>query len=214
MRLIRGIITLIVLVGIGGFFTVTSIRDKTEFANRKDFAAMETKDFRAGQFVTGEIDELWEEFAFADETYTDPDDDTKTTTTKYYFILPLKSTLYGDEDDKRFIAAVIKSPIDLEKARKLVRETNDWYDYDEPITAVMNADGKISKMDSAVHDALLKFLEERGYDDTHIIRYELHIGENAGSATILLILGLVLLVIGLLIFAFDVLKIIFAIRHQ
>lgn len=214
MKLIRGIITLIVLVGIGGFFTVTSIRDKTEFANRKDFAAMETKDFRAGQFVTGEIDELWKEFAFADETYTDPDDDTKTTTTKYYFILPLKSTLYGDEDDRRFIAAVIKSPIDLEKARKLVLETDDWYDYDEPITTVLKADGKISKMDSAVHDALLEFLEKWGYDDTHIIRYELHIGENAGSATILLILGLVLLVIGLLIFAFDVLKIIFAIRHR
>lgn len=208
MKLIRGFIVMLVFVIAGGFLTVVSIRDKIEFANRKEFSPMGVNDFHAGQFITGEIGELWEEFASMEETNTDTN---VKKTTKRYFILPLESTMQGDEDDRRFIAAVINNSSDLSTARRLVTETNDWYDYDEPITTVMNADGKITKMDGEVREAMLEFMEDWGYDDTHIVGYELHIGGNASSATALLILGLVLLVVGLLVITIIVLSFL---RHR
>lgn len=208
MKLIRGIIVMVVFVIAGGFLTVMSIRDKVEFSNRKEFSPMGVKDFHAGQFITGEIHELWDEFAYMEETNTD----TKVKkTTKRYFILPLESTMNGDEDDRRFIVAVINNSTDLATARKLVKETDAWYDYDEPITTVMNADGKVTKMGDDVHEKLLDFIEDWGYDDTHIVGYELHIGGNADSSTVLLIIGIVLLVVGLLVLTIIVLSFL---RHR
>lgn len=208
MKLIRGIIAMIVLAVMGGFLTVISIRDKVEFANRKDFPTMGVNDFHAGQFVTGEIHELWDKFASMEETNTDTN---VKKTTKRYFILPLEPTMQGDEDDRRFMVAVINNSSDLATANKLVQETDDWYDYDEPITTIMNADGKVTKMDAEVHEALLEFLEDWGYDDTHIVGYELHIGGNADSSTVLLIIGIVLLVVGLLVLTIIVLSFL---RHR
>ena len=75
----------------------------------------------------------------------------------------------------------------------------------------MNADGKITKMDGEVREAMLEFMEDWGYDDTHIVGYELHIGGNASAATALLILGLVLLVVGLLVITIIVLSFL---RHR
>ncbi|MDE7399011.1 MAG: hypothetical protein K2N06_05720 [Oscillospiraceae bacterium] len=208
MKLIRGIIVMVVFVIAGGFLTVVSIRDKVEFANRKDISAMGAKDFHAGQFVTGEIVELWDQFAYTRETNTDTN---TTKTTDRYFAMPLESTF--NDDEPMFIAIAVKNSSDVATARKMAEETNDWYlnDIEPDVWTTMKADGKVTKMDSEEYDAFLDYLNGQGYSAKNAVKYVVHIGGNADSSTALLIIGIVLLVVGLLVLTIIVLSFL---RHR
>ena len=208
MKLIRGIIVMVVFVIVGGFLTVVSIRDKVEFANRKDISPMGAKDFHAGQFVTGEIYELWDEFAYTRETNTDTN---TTKTTDRYFAMPLESTF--EDDEPIFIAIVVKDSADVRIANKMSKETDDYYleGIEPDVWTTMKADGKVTKMDDKEYDAFLKYLKNQGYSAQNAARYVVHIGGNANSSTALLIIGLVLLVVGLLVITIIVLSFL---RHR
>lgn len=208
MRLIRGIITLIVLAVIGGFLTVISIRDKVEFANRKDISEMGAKDFHAGRFVTGEIYEVWDQFMHETETNTDTN---VTKTTRRYFAVPLETTF--EDDEPIFIAIAVKNSADIKTAQKMSEETNDWYlnDIEPDVWTTMKADGKVTKMDDKDYDYFLEYLTDQGYNAQNAAPYIVNIGGNADSSTALLIIGLVFLMVGLLVLAFIVLNIL---RHR
>ena len=208
MRLIRGIITLIVLAVIGGFFTVISIRDKVEFANRKDISTMGAKDFHAGQFVTGEIYEVWDQFMRETETNTDTN---TTKTTRRYFAVPLETTF--EDDEPIFIAIAVKNSADIATARKMSEETDDWYlnDIEPDVWTTMKADGKVTKMDDEDYSYFLKYLTDQGYSAKNAAPYIVNIGGNADGSTALLIIGLVFLGVGLLVLTFVVLSFL---RHR
>ena len=208
MKLIRGIIVMVVFVIAGGFLTVMSIRDKVEFANRKDISTMGAKDFHAGQFVTGEIYEVWDQFMHETETNTDTN---TTKTTRYYFAVPLETTF--EDDEPIFIAIAVKNSTDLATAKRMSKETDDWYlnDIEPDVWTTMKADGKVTKMDDEDYSYFMKYLKQQGYTAQNAAPYIINIGGNASAATPLLILGLVLLVVGLLVITIIVLSFL---RHR
>lgn len=197
MKFVRALITSILFVVAGVVLLVLAVRDSVESRNPRNIAGMGADDFHSGQHITGEITELWDEFAEMQNS------DTKKVTA-HYFALPLQSTLYDDEPI--FVAVVVRNSSDYLTAKKMSNETDKWYFDDIPLTTTMEVNGKVAKLDSEEYDALLDYVKEQDLGAQNIARYKINVGATKNSMMPFLIIGIVLCVVGLIVGAITIIR--------
>lgn len=198
MRFVKLLISAVGLIAAGIVLLVITATDAAESRNPRNIAGMGADDFHSGQHVTGEITELWDEFATMQN-----EDSGKVTA--HYFALPLQATIYDDEPI--FVAVVINNSSDYLTAKKMSNEADDWYSDDVPLTTTMEVNGKVAKLDSEEYDALLSYIrDDQGLSAQNIARYKINIGATKNSMTPLMIGGIALCVVGLIIGLITVLR--------
>lgn len=197
MRFVRALIVSILLVVSGAVLLVLTARDAVESRNPRNIAGMGAGDFHSGQHITGEITELWDEFAEMQDGDTGK-------AKAHYFALPLQSTIYDDEPI--FVAVVVRNSSDYSTAKKMANETDNWYFEDIPLTTTMEVNGKVAKLDSEEYDALLTYLKRQDCGAQNIARYKINIGAANNSMAPMLIIGIVLCVVGLIVGAITIIR--------
>lgn len=194
MKFIRALIAVGLVFAAGVVLTVLSTIDLIRLSKPKlDIAEIGVNDFYDKQYVTGDITELWGQFAV--EEISSKSGNTRTIHgTNYYYAMPVPSTL--NDDNTKYIAVLISDADDHKTAKKMAKEADKWYSDNIPLSTTLKGDGQIEKMSDDAYKLLAKYIKKEGGEESDIIRYVLHIGNSGGGVKTIFIVGIVLDVIG------------------
>lgn len=192
------------LFAAGLVLTVLSVIDFIQLSKPKlDIAEIGVNDFYNKQYVTGEITELWDQFA--KEQLSSKSGNTRTIHgTSYYYAMPVPSTLY--DNDTKYIAVLINDEDDIKIANKMSKEANKWYSDDIPLSTTLKGDGQIEKMSDDAYKLFAKYIKKEGGKESDIIRYVLKVGNTGGGVKTIFIIGLVLDLIGAFLLALLIIR--------
>lgn len=207
MAFIRKMIIFGVIAALGIFLLVGGIRDKIELSKPiTDVSTVTPDDLYAGQFVEGTIYELWNEYAYLQET---DKNNSNGKVTAHYFCFPMQST-FTDELPK-FLTLRVSDTMDYQTALVMERESDSFYSYGtEPSNwTEIEIKGKVSKLDKE----LLQFHKEYIAECLNITEAEAEqyicpymITSSYGDTTPGLIMGIVFTVIGLGFMVFFIIR--------
>lgn len=193
MKFVRALIAAGLVFAVGIVLTVLSTIDLIRLSKPKsDIAEIGVNDFYNKQYVTGEVSELWGQFAV--EEMSGKSGNTRTIYgTNYYYAMPIPSTLDGDT---KYMAVLISDDDDYKTAKKMAKEADKWHSDNIPLSTTLKGDGQIEKMSDDAYKLMAKYIKKMGGEESDIIRYVLHIGNTGGGVKTIFIVGIVLDVIG------------------
>lgn len=138
------IIAAVLFIG-GIVFLVIGIKDKAEFNKpRMRLEEMRASDLYAGQYVEGDIYEVWDEFAYTEETKSTLGIEHDKKVTDRYFMMPMEFSF--SEDEPTFIALCTRNSSEISTFRKMVDEAIDYYNDDKPLVTKTHFVGKVQAL--------------------------------------------------------------------
>ncbi|MBD5384127.1 MAG: hypothetical protein HDR72_03900 [Ruminococcaceae bacterium] len=198
MKFVRLLIIFVVLAIMGIALLIGSIKDKAELAKpRGDLETMKASDFYDGRFVEGEIYELWDNYAYMEESDTIFGISYNTKITSQYYAMPLPATY--DDYDLKFVALAISDSAMQKTADKIVDETADYIiDGKElPEWTSLKIEGKVTKLSGDGLKLFREYFDDIGGSTANIVAYTINAGNNGSNTTTTLIISIVLTIIGL-----------------
>lgn len=136
-----------------------SLAEKREIAKgMKDFNDMYESDFYKGQYVQGELLELWDEFAYMEEYTETMGIKGKSRVSAHYYVMPLQTSY--ETGSPVFAAVCLRNLSQISQAEQMINEMNDYWDNDGegylytsiPIT------GKVSVLDDELKQYFYEWL--------------------------------------------------------
>lgn len=195
---VRVLIVFIVLAIMGIAMLIGSIKDKVELAKpRGDLETMKASDFYNGRFVEGEIYEIWDNYAYMQESDTIFGITYSTKVTSEYYAMPLPATY--DDHDVKFVALSIGDSAMQRTANKIVQETSAYIiDGKElPEWTSMKIKGKVTQLKGEGLKLFQDYISDIGGGSANIVAYTINVGNDGSHTTTNLIISIVLLVVGL-----------------
>ena len=137
----------------------SSLAEKREIAKgMKDFNEMYESDFYKGQYVQGELLELWDEFAYMEEYTETMGIKGKSRVSAHYYVMPLQTSY--ETGSPVFAAVCLRNLSQISQAEQMINEMNDYWDNDGegylytsiPIT------GKVSVLDDELKQYFYEWL--------------------------------------------------------
>jgi len=136
-----------------------SLAEKREMAKgMMDFNEMQASDFYKGQYVQGELLELWDEFAYMEEYTETMGIKGKSRVSAHYYVMPLQTSY--ETGSPVFAAVCLRNLSQISAAEQMINEMNDYWDNDGegylytsiPIT------GKVSVLDDELKQYFYEWL--------------------------------------------------------
>lgn len=136
-----------------------SLAEKREMAKgMMDFNEMQASDFYKGQYVQGELLELWDEFAYMEEYTETMGIKGKSRVSAHYYVMPLQTSY--ETGSPVFAAVCLRNLSQISQAEQMINEMNDYWDNDGegylytsiPIT------GKVSVLDDELKQYFYEWL--------------------------------------------------------
>lgn len=183
---------------LGIIMLVGSIRDKIELSKpRGNLETMTASDFYNGRFVEGDIIEIWDNYAYTRETDTFLGITYSTKVTAQAYSMPLPSSF--DSSSPKFVSLSIRDGELQRTADRIVAETNDYIINDVVLDdwTSMHIEGKVTKLKGKGLELFRSYFKEIGGDESNIVAYEIHVGNDGSNSTTGLIFSVILTVIGL-----------------
>lgn len=152
---ICGVILIIAGIACAG----DSLAQKREMAKgMMDFNEMQASDFYKGQYVQGELLELWDEFAYMEEYTETMGIKGKSRVSAHYYVMPLQTSY--ETGSPVFAAVCLRNLSQISQAEQMINEMNDYWDNDGegylytsiPIT------GKVSVLDDELKQYFYEWL--------------------------------------------------------
>lgn len=201
MRTIRLLILSVAFAIMGIVFTGMSVKDKIEAGKpRAELTEMRGEDFKKNIFVEGDIYELWDEFAYMEESNSFLGIKYDSRTTAHYYALPLETSFYGDGEPV-FVAIRVSNSSDIALAEKMAKESDDFYRYDkEPLGgwSSMSVVGKVTAMTGNVKQYFTEYVDEVGFSSArNACCYVINIGNSGSTSHVGIIFGIILAVLGI-----------------
>ena len=169
---------------LGIIMTVSSVKDLVELRKpRGELETMSAKDFYSGRFVEGNVYELWDNYAYMEESDTFMGISYNSKVTAQYFALPLESTFY--EEEPIFVAVAFTDSSDIVTAGKMSKETDDWYLYGkEPaVWTEMYISGKVTKLKGEGLKMFQNYINAIGYSTSrNMCGYVINAGNTGKNA--------------------------------
>lgn len=136
-----------------------SLAEKREMAKgMKDFNEMQASDFYKGQYVQGELLELWDEFAYMEEyTETALGRKTNSRVSAHYYIMPLQTSY--ENGTPVFAAVCLKNVTQISAAEQMINEMNDYWDEEsDGLYTSIPITGKVSVLDDELKQYFYEWL--------------------------------------------------------
>ncbi len=206
LAFIRKIIVFGIMAVAGIILLIGGIRDKIELSKpMKDISTITPEELYDGQFVEGDIYEMWNEFAYLEES----DSKSSSKVKAHYFSFPMASTF--DDDTVKFLALRVGNSTDYSTAQKMEKETDDYYaEGIEPTGwTKIHIKGKVTKLKGDLlkfHKEYLETVDGVTASNVNDFLCPYVITSNYGDNTIGLVLGIVFTVLGLGLLAFFIIR--------
>lgn len=135
-----------------------SLAEKREIAKgMKDFNEMYESDFYKGQYVQGELLELWDEFAYMEEYTETMGIKGKSRVSAHYYIMPLQTSY--ENGTPVFAAVCLKNVTQISAAEQMINEMNDYWDEEsDGLYTSIPITGKVSVMDDELKQYFYEWL--------------------------------------------------------
>lgn len=136
-----------------------SLAEKREMAKgMMDFNEMQASDFYKGQYVQGELLELWDEFAYMEEyTETALGRKTNSRVSAHYYIMPLQTSY--ENGTPVFAAVCLKNVTQISAAEQMINEMNDYWDEEsDGLYTSIPITGKVSVLDDELKQYFYEWL--------------------------------------------------------
>lgn len=193
MRFVRLLVMFVVIAFLGIALLVGTLKDKAELSKpRGDLETMTEDDFYQGRFVEGTIYELWDNFADMEEYDSTFGIKHNTRVTAQYYALPIPVL-----DEYKFVALAISDSSKQTIAKKMVKETDAFYEDGTMPTTELHVRGKVTKLSGDGLDYLREYAEYMGFDAGDVAAFTINDGNDGSSSGGALIIAIVLSVIGL-----------------
>jgi len=141
---------------VGGIVSlVVGIKDKIEYDKpHKNIEEMRASDFYEGRYVEGDIYEVWDEFAYTEESKSTMGIEHDKKVTDHYYVFPLETSFY---DQKYMFAALCsRDSAELRVLDKMSDEADDYYMNGEQLKTKIHFVGKVQ----ALKGEYLQFFRE------------------------------------------------------
>ncbi len=193
MRFVRLLVMFVVIAFLGIALLVGTLKDKAELSKpRGDLETMTEDDFYQGRFVEGTIYELWDNFADMEEYDSTFGIKHNTRVTAQYYALPIPVL-----DEYKFVALAISDSSKQTIAKKMVKETDAFYEDGTMPTTELHVRGKVTKLSGDGLDYLREYAEYMDFDAGDVAAFTINDGNDGSSSGGTLIIAIVLSVIGL-----------------
>ncbi len=135
-----------------------SLAEKREIAKgMKDFNEMYESDFYKGQYVQGELLELWDEFAYMEEYTETMGIKGKSRVSAHYYIMPLQTSY--ENGTPVFAAVCLKNVTQISAAEQMINEMNDYWDEEsDGLYTSIPITGKVSVLDDELKQYFYEWL--------------------------------------------------------
>ena len=168
---ICGVILIIAGIACAG----DSLAQKREMAKgMMDFNEMQASDFYKGQYVQGELLELWDEFAYMEEyTETALGRKTNSRVSAHYYIMPLQTSY--ENGTPVFAAVCLKNVTQISAAEQMINEMNDYWDEEsDGLYTSIPITGKVSVLDDELKQYFYEWLMY-GDEESSTSEYEQYV---------------------------------------
>lgn len=135
-----------------------SLAEKREIAKgMKDFNEMYESDFYKGQYVQGELLELWDEFAYMEEYTETMGIKGKSRVSAHYYVMPLQTSY--ETGSPVFAAVCLRNLSQISQAEQMINEMNDYWDEEsDGLYTSIPITGKVSVMDDELKQYFYEWL--------------------------------------------------------
>lgn len=139
-----------------------------------DFNEMQASDFYKGQYVQGELLELWDEFAYMEEyTETALGRKTNSRVSAHYYIMPLQTSY--ENGTPVFAAVCLKNVTQISAAEQMINEMNDYWDEEsDGLYTSIPITGKVSVLDDELKQYFYEWLMY-GDEESSTSEYEQYV---------------------------------------
>lgn len=136
----------------------SSLAEKREIAKgMKDFNEMYESDFYKGQYVQGELLELWDEFAYMEEYTETMGIKGKSRVSAHYYVMPLQTSY--ENGTPVFAAVCLKNVTQISAAEQMINEMNDYWDEEsDGLYTSIPITGKVSVLDDELKQYFYEWL--------------------------------------------------------
>lgn len=135
-----------------------SLAEKREMAKgMMDFNEMQASDFYKGQYVQGELLELWDEFAYMEEYTETMGIKGKSRVSAHYYVMPLQTSY--ENGTPVFAAVCLKNVTQISAAEQMINEMNDYWDEEsDGLYTSIPITGKVSVLDDELKQYFYEWL--------------------------------------------------------
>lgn len=135
-----------------------SLAEKREIAKgMMDFNEMQASDFYKGQYVQGELLELWDEFAYMEEYTETMGIKGKSRVSAHYYVMPLQTSY--ENGTPVFAAVCLKNVTQISAAEQMINEMNDYWDEEsDGLYTSIPITGKVSVLDDELKQYFYEWL--------------------------------------------------------
>lgn len=136
----------------------SSLAEKREIAKgMKDFNEMYESDFYKGQYVQGELLELWDEFAYMEEYTETMGIKGKSRVSAHYYVMPLQTSY--ETGSPVFAAVCLRNLSQISQAEQMINEMNDYWDEEsDGLYTSIPITGKVSVLDDELKQYFYEWL--------------------------------------------------------
>ena len=151
-----------------------SLAEKREIAKgMKDFNEMYESDFYKGQYVQGELLELWDEFAYMEEYTETMGIKGKSRVSAHYYVMPLQTSY--ENGTPVFAAVCLKNVTQISAAEQMINEMNDYWDEEsDGLYTSIPITGKVSVLDDELKQYFYEWLMY-GDEESSTSEYEQYV---------------------------------------
>lgn len=151
-----------------------SLAEKREMAKgMMDFNEMQASDFYKGQYVQGELLELWDEFAYMEEYTETMGIKGKSRVSAHYYVMPLQTSY--ENGTPVFAAVCLKNVTQISAAEQMINEMNDYWDEEsDGLYTSIPITGKVSVMDDELKQYFYEWLMY-GDEESSTSEYEQYV---------------------------------------
>ncbi len=193
MKFVRLLIVFIVVAVMGIVLLIASIRDKAELAKpRGDLETMTENDFYNGRFVEETVYELWDNFADMEEYDSTFGIKHNTRVTAQYYALPIPVL-----DEYKFVALALSDSSQQSIAKKMVKETDAFFEDGTIPTTAIQIKGKVTKLSGDGLEYLQEYAVDMGLEASDVVAFTINDGNTGSGSGAMLAIAIVLTIIGL-----------------
>ena len=151
-----------------------SLAEKREIATgMKDFNEMYESDFYKGQYVQGELLELWDEFAYMEEYTETMGIKGKSRVSAHYYVMPLQTSY--ETGSPVFAAVCLRNLSQISQAEQMINEMNDYWDEEsDGLYTSIPITGKVSVLDDELKQYFYEWLMY-GDEESSTSEYEQYV---------------------------------------
>ena len=193
MRFVRLLIFFVMIAFLGIALLIGTIKDKAELAKpRGDLETMTEADFYDGRFVEGEIYELWDSYAYMEESDSTFGIKHNTHITAHYYALPIPAL-----DEYKFVALAISNTSKQTTADRLVSEVDEFFENGTIPDTTLKVEGTITKLSGDVLGFLKEYAVKMGFETDDVLAFVINDGNTGSGSNGALAIAIVLTIVGL-----------------